>query len=150
MQRIQAVSFFAEPGEEDAVRRMVKQAIDWVTILDPLWTLDVGACYTTIPSAGFIDVQVVACDDLHDYEVFHVVGLADGAAPTSDAATAIRNECTAAFSEFADVEAERSELRHTAAIPNEQEWDAGTRVAVCVARDPAADGVTGSLRSAGR
>jgi hypothetical protein len=150
MQRLQAVTFFAEPGAQDDMRPLVDRALEWVTILDPLWTLDVGTCYTTLSSAGFIDVQVVPCEELHDYEVFHVVGLADGPAPAGDASTAIRNECTVAFGQFAGIEAEHSTLRHTAAVPNEAEWDAGTRVAVCLARDPATDGVQGSLRNAGR
>jgi hypothetical protein len=98
----------------------------------------------------FIEMQVVPCDELHDYEVFHVVGLADGAAPAGDGSTAIRNECAVAFGQFACIEAERSMLRHTAAVPNEAEWDAGTRVAVCVARDPAGDATRGCLGNAGR
>lgn len=113
--------------------------------------LRVGQClHQPDASTAIEEVEVVPCDDPHDFEVFALVELPDGAYPgaagTSDAAGPA---CTDRFAAYVGVEPSGSVLATGFLVPSEDGWEGGDRQVVCLLYAPD-ERLQGSMRATQR
>ena len=119
-----------------------------VSVLD----LEVGDCIAA-GGAGraTVTVPVVDCAEPHNGEAYAVIPLEDEEFPGADEVTdrAVTG-CTAEFTLFVGVEYAASGLDFAYYYPTATSWEAGDREILCLAVDPGAETVTGSLAGAAR
>jgi len=111
----------------------------------------IGDCLGGITNDDVIDqIDVVPCDEPHEFEVMHEFDLTGDAYPEVEAMDEITiEECDAAFAEFVGIAWEDSVLDWYSVAPTETSWnEVGDRVVQCFVFDPAGQ-VTGSLADAG-
>jgi hypothetical protein len=106
--------------------------------------IQVADCFNDAGLDAVEEVTVVPCTDPHDYEVFHVFELADGAYPGVDAIeTSWIDGCLARFEAFVGTTFEASLLDISAIYPTEETWnELGDREVLC-----SVTAVDGSLRT---
>ena len=112
-----------------------------------VFSIKVGDCLNEASGETVTDVPVVPCAEPHDEEAFFEGKLADGDFPGDDAVQAQADEiCYGAFTTFAGIAYEDSELDYYPYTPTEIGWnEANDRVVTCMIYDPAAQ-TTGCLR----
>ena len=121
------------PGDGDVVAREVGRCVD-----------DPGE------RTGIEEVEVVACDEPHDFEVFALVDLAEGTYPgEGEVADQARDACTDRFAAYVGIEAPVSTLATAFLVPNEDGWEGGDREVVCLVYEPD-QRLEGSMRGAQR
>ncbi|GLI28529.1 hypothetical protein ARHIZOSPH14_27710 [Agromyces rhizosphaerae] len=111
----------------------------------------IGDCLGGITDEDEIDqIDVVPCDEPHDYEVMHEFDLTGDAYPELEVIDeASLEECDAAFAEYVGVDWVDSVLDWYSVFPTETSWnEVGDRVVQCFVYDPTGP-VTGSLEGAG-
>jgi hypothetical protein len=116
-----------------------------------VFALEVGQCLDD-PGvrSGIEEVELVACDDPHDFEVFALPALADGTYPGDrEVVDAAQASCTNRFAAYVGVEEVASALATAFFIPNEDGWEGGDRQVVCLLYEPDLR-LEGSMRGAQR
>ena len=119
-----------------------------VDVLD----LDVGDCLQTGDARRVTKtVPVVDCDAPHDSEAYALIEITGddfpGAEVVSDRAVA---ECTAEFTTFIGLDYATSTLDFAYYYPTPTSWELGDHEILCLAIDPKAETVTGSLAGVAR
>jgi hypothetical protein len=115
--------------------------------------LRVGDCFDLKdPTADEVfDVTAHPCTEAHEYEVFFVGPMADGAFPTDDAVTNfVIDNCAPAFDAFIGLAYSDSTLDFSWLSPTSGSWSDGDRAVQCAAYDPNEARLTQSLRGAAR
>jgi DNA-binding SARP family transcriptional activator len=125
----------------------------------PLEMLEVGDCYNLpqgidrqVQSGGVssenavLTVWLVACEQPHEQEVFHLFELAAGPYPGEAEMQAFaREQCTARFAEYVGVSPERSGLHFVYVWPSRTSWGQWLRKGGCALFDPVGRDLTGSM-----
>lgn len=116
-----------------------------------VFSLEVGRCLDDPGErTGIEEVELVACDEPHDYEVFALVDLPEGTYPgDSEVADRARDACTDRFAAYVGVEELVSALATAFLVPNEGGWEGGDRQVVCLLYEPD-QRLEGSMRGAQR
>jgi hypothetical protein len=105
----------------------------------------VGTCTAVLGSS---DHQVVDCSQPHDEEVYFVAALDDGDFPGAEEVSLEADSlCSLHFRSYVGSAYYDSDLDYDYYVPDDTEWYAGERRAVCVI---ATDGATTSARASGR
>jgi hypothetical protein len=111
--------------------------------------LRVGDCFDLKePDADEVsDVTAHPCTEAHEYEVFYVGIVADGAYPGLDALTEfVLDNCEPAFGGYVGTAYTDSRLDFSWLYPSDDSWGDGDRSVQCAAYDPANSVLTVSLR----
>lgn len=100
-------------------------------IVSGLFDFEVGRCMNESPTGDFDEA---ACDDPHDYQIYHVFDVADAAAYPGTAAIDLEAEpaCIAAFEPFIGKSYATSIYYVTLLKPSPESWDNGDREVVCL------------------
>lgn len=116
-----------------------------------VFALEVGRCLDDPGErTGIEEVEVVACDQPHDFEVFALVDLPEGPYPgDSQVADRAREACTDRFAAYVGTEEASSALATAFLVPNEGGWEGGDREVVCLLYEPD-QRLEGSMRGAQR
>lgn len=97
------------------------------------------------------DVEAKPCTDPHQFEMFFVGELSQGDFPQeSDLDAFIEGECLPAFDDYVSMPYATSDLGIFPLVPTEDGWTAGDRSVQCALFDPGNEGLTASMRNAGR
>jgi hypothetical protein len=121
-----------------------------------VFDLEVGDCFS-VESDELATVDVVDCDESHEYEAFalldHEAGEADPY-PGDEAMLEYGNTaCQSPFQAYVGSEYETSIWYITSVLPSQETWDAGDREFVCTVYQQDADSepiaVTGSAEGSG-
>jgi hypothetical protein len=113
--------------------------------------LRVGDCFDDPGADRVTTVDVVPCDHSHDYEVFHIFELEDGAYPGEPA---IRQGwtagCLAEFEDFVGKPFDVSEIEISGIHPTTETWaDIDDREVICSVTRVDGEPMTGSARGIG-
>lgn len=111
--------------------------------------LRVGDCFDLKePDAEEVDdVTAHPCTEAHEYEVFHVGLLAEGAYPGEDALTEfVIDNCEPAFGTYIGKAYLDSQLDFSWLYPSDDGWNDGDRSVQCAAYDPRNSRLTSSLK----
>lgn len=111
--------------------------------------LRVGDCFDLKePDAEEIgDVTAHPCTEAHEYEVFHVGTLADGAYPGLDAISEfVIDNCEPAFGSYVGTAYANSRLDFSWLYPSDDSWGEGDRSVQCAAYDPANNRLTATVK----
>ena len=103
-----------------------------------VFALEVGQCLDD-PGArsGIEEVELVACHDPHDFEVFALTDLPDGPYPgAGEVVDAAQARCTGLFAAYVGVEEPASALATAFLVPSEDGWEGGDRQVVCLLYEP--------------
>ncbi|MGM0618313.1 MAG: septum formation family protein [Actinomycetota bacterium] len=113
--------------------------------------LQVGQClHQPEASTAIEEVELVPCDDPHDFEVFALVELPDGPYPGDSALPEMAQPaCRGRFAAYVGVEPSDSVLATGLLVPSEDGWDGGDREVVCLLYEPD-ERLQGSMRATGR
>ena len=116
-----------------------------------VFALEVGRCLDDPGErTGIEEVEVVACDQPHDFEVFALVDLPEGTYPgDSEVAGRARETCTDRFAAYVGTEEASSALATAFLVPNQGGWAGGDRRVVCLLYEPDQP-LEGSMRGAQR
>jgi hypothetical protein len=103
-----------------------------------VFSLEVGQCLDEPGEpTGVEAVDLVACDELHDFEVFALVDLPDGPYPgAEELADRARAACTDRFAAYVGVEEPSSVLASAFLVPEESGWEDDDRQVVCLLYEP--------------
>jgi hypothetical protein len=117
--------------------------------------IDVGTCFNDAGDVGAFDyteLAVVACDEPHDNEVYHLFDLEGGAAYPGDEQIAqlTRDGCLSAFEAYVGKPYTESVFAILPIPPSETSWDGGDREVVCAVYDTGRKELTGSVRGSAR
>jgi len=115
--------------------------------------LQVGDCFDLKdPAADEVgDVTARPCTDEHEYEMFFVGSLPEGAYPADDAfATFVSGNCVEAFESFVGKGYADSELDIFWLKPLNEGWEAGDRSIQCAVYHPRIHRLTESLKGSNR
>lgn len=114
--------------------------------------LDVGDCLVTGgPGRVTQTVPVVDCSLEHDSEAYANITVEGSSFPGDDAiSTQAVAECTTEFATFIGLDYEKSNLDFAYYYPTESSWERGDHEILCLAIDPGAENVTGSLAGSAR
>ena len=112
--------------------------------------LRVGDCFDLKePDAEEIsDVTAHPCTEAHEYEVFFIGTLAEGAYPGEDGLTAfVVDNCGPAFDSYVGTAYTDSQLDFSWLYPSSDSWSDGDRSVQCAVYDPRSSRLTNSLKS---
>jgi hypothetical protein len=115
--------------------------------------LRVGDCWDIKdPTADTVDnVTAKPCGEAHEYEVFYIASMAEGAYPDEAAFTDyVDATCVPAFETYVGMAYDNSTLDIVWLYPGSDGWAAGDRTVECSAYDPNDSELTASLRSSRR
>jgi hypothetical protein len=115
--------------------------------------LRVGDCWDMKdPNADTVDnVTARPCAEPHEYEVFYIGSMAEGAYPTEDAFQSyVESACVPAFGPYVGKGYHDSSLDISWLYPGSEGWTSGDRTVECSLYDPQNTELTGSLRSSFR
>lgn len=115
--------------------------------------LRVGDCWDMKdPNADTVDdVNAKPCGEAHQYEVFYVASMPDGAYPTVDEfSTYVTATCVPVFESYVGTAYNDSSLNISWLYPGSDGWAGGDRTIECSVVDPSNDQLTSSLRSSRR
>ena len=94
--------------------------------------LRLGDCFNAADAREVESVAVMPCSDDHDFEIYHVFQLDDGAYPGQEA---IEDEwvdrCLARFEPFVGLSYDTSVLDISALFPTEESWKQDDREVLC-------------------
>ncbi|MCC4908573.1 septum formation family protein [Microbacterium sp. cx-59] len=116
-----------------------------------VFTLSVGDCMSDTTDAEEVtDVNVVPCDQPHDYEVYYDFSIPDGEWDQEAVYAAAEEGCYNEFPTFVGLSYEESLLDFSYYAPTQQSWDEGNdRIVSCFIGDPSTQ-TTGSLAGVAR
>lgn len=112
--------------------------------------LRLGDCFND-PGSAVDSVDVVPCDELHHFELYHWFDLDDGAYPGVDAMEDLWIQgCLVEFESFVGAPFDESQFDISAIFPTEQTWDdLSDREVMCSVTALGELGSTGSARNSG-
>jgi hypothetical protein len=113
----------------------------------------VGDCFDLKdPEEELIDdVEAKPCTDAHEFEMFFIGEMPDGAYPGDDqVGTYVVNTCLPAFEAYVGLSYEQSVLDIYWLTADEAGWNAGDHEVQCAVFHPTNDELTGSQRNSGR
>ena len=114
------------------------------TASDSVFSVKVGDCLNEPQGTEISDVELVPCDQPHDYEVFAEHELPEGDFP-SDVDTLAQDYCLPEFEKFIGQAYDTSSIELTWFSPTQTGWDQqDDRLIQCIVTDPAGQ-TTGSL-----
>lgn len=97
------------------------------------------------------EVNAVPCEVAHEYEMYFVGTMADGAFPSDDAFEAFfEANCIDSFEAYVGKSYQASELDIFWLVPVEDGWNAGDRSVQCAVYHPQISRLTESLKGSGR
>lgn len=110
-----------------------------------------GTCFWVLGNeANFTDqVEIVACDEEHEYEVFAHIEPDSGGQdwPGEETLTELARDCTdQLFEDYVGIPADESTWEILAVMPDEDEWGRGQQDIVCALFDPEAGTAEGSAQ----
>ena len=113
--------------------------------------LDVGECFNQPESGSAVgEVELVECDEPHDFEVFHLVDVEDGEFPGESAVNEFADvACAAAFEGYVGRDYQSSGLYVSYLHPTAASWAEGDREVVCLLRMDNGQ-LSGSMRGSER
>jgi hypothetical protein len=117
-----------------------------------VFSLKVGDCFNGGSGETVLDVQVVACTEAHDFEVFATPTYTAGGDdfPGNDVMTGFADrECVTAFQPYVGRDYAASELSVRYLTPTSESWGTGDRVVDCVLYLEGQK-LTSSMRGSGR
>ena len=116
-----------------------------------VFSLEVGQClHDPGERTGVEEVELIACDQPHDFEVFALVDLPEDTYPGDDeVADRSQDACRGRFAAYVGVEESASVLATAFLAPNEGGWQGGDRQVVCLLHEPD-QRLEGSMRGAQR
>jgi hypothetical protein len=116
-----------------------------------VFTLSVGDCMSDSTSESEVtDVNVVPCDQPHDFEVYYDFSIPDGDWDEEAVYAAAEQGCLEQFPTFVGLSYEESLLDFSYYAPTQQSWEEGNdRIVSCFIGDPSTQ-TTGSLAGAAR
>lgn len=101
-------------------------------------------------AAGLAEATIVACDEPHQLEVFHVFDLAADELGGEALVEAVREECLGdAFTDHVGVPADESPLELLPLPPTEDQVERGDTEVVCTLREPGGGTRTSPVSEAG-
>jgi hypothetical protein len=115
--------------------------------------LRAGDCFDLKnPEAEEVDeVTALPCTDEHEYEMFFVGNMADGAFPAEDAVTTfLTANCLPAFTTFVGLAYEESELDIFWLSPTAESWQQGDHSIQCAVYHPRIHRLTSSMQGSAR
>ena len=115
--------------------------------------LRVGDCWDMKdPNADTVDnVHAKPCGEAHEYEVFYIASMAEGAYPTEEEFTNyVDATCVPAFETYVGKAYNDSSLDISWLYPGSDGWSSGDRTVECSVYDPSNNQLTASLRSSRR
>ncbi|TVR24597.1 MAG: hypothetical protein EA387_05445 [Nitriliruptor sp.] len=100
--------------------------------------LEVGRCLDEPGErTGIEEVELVSCDEPHDFEVFALVDLPEGMYPgDSEVVDRAKDACRDRFAAYVGVEESASALATGFLAPSEGGWEGGDRQVVCLLYEP--------------
>ncbi len=107
------------------------QAIEQDAIVSGAFDFEVGGCMNESPEGDF---EEAACDEMHDYQIYHVFDIADGDEYPGSSAIDLEAEpvCIEAFETFIGKPYATSIYYVTLLEPSPESWDEGDREVVCL------------------
>ncbi len=109
-----------------------------------VFTLSVGDCFDVAESETST-VELVDCEDPHEYEVYEVIEAEGDEHPGDEAFQELAAECRGdAFEAFVGLDYASSRWYSAEAWPSEDEWDEGATAIICALYDPDQPTTTGS------
>jgi hypothetical protein len=119
--------------------------------LSPAALGSVADAGSTTVGACVADATTAPCSGAHDEEVYAVVRIDDGSWPgEDDVDTQADDACYDAFEPYVGETYDDSDFDYGFYAPDESEWAAGERQAVCVILPYEDDELVGSVRNSGR
>jgi Septum formation len=115
--------------------------------------LRVGDCWDMKdPTADTVDnVTAKPCGEAHEYEVFYIASMAEGAYPNEDAFTTyVNSTCVPAFQAYVGRAYDGSTLEISWLYPGSDGWAGGDRTVECSLYDPNDNHLAGSLEGSRR
>jgi hypothetical protein len=117
-----------------------------------VWDLRIGDCFDLKTSAAeFTDVTARPCSETHQYELYWIGSMDEGAYPSDDAFEAFFDDhCISTFDRYVGEAWEESPLDIYWTVPNLIGWTAGNRSVQCAVYDPREPALTYSLKEGRR
>jgi hypothetical protein len=118
---------------------------------ETLLGLEVGDCFDEPDTDEIIDVEVVACEEPHDAEVFALLDLDDlpDEIDEQELFDTAEERCVDRFDGYVGTDYLSSRLHVLALVPTEEAWLAGDRNAACYVVDGEGEPLTGSVEGTG-
>jgi hypothetical protein len=117
-----------------------------ITVLE----LAMADCWDDPQSEDLVDeIEVLPCDEPHDYEVFEVFDAADGEFDRATVSDGANERCLAAFDAFVGIAYEESRLGFFPLIPTADGWEAGDREVLCSLADSGGKKLVGTMEGTG-
>jgi hypothetical protein len=117
-----------------------------------VFTIKVGDCFNYGASGDTVsEVDIVPCDDAHDYEAYESV-IMDGDTYPGETATQDQADadCLAPFESYVGISYDSSTLNYTSFYPTQDTWDQlNDREILCLVTDPNGQ-TTGSVKGAAK
>jgi hypothetical protein len=136
-----------------AVALYVVTAVAFRTAIDPVATLDVGACVNGVAEGQVITaIDPVSCTAPHDNEIVGSATYPDGPAHPGQAAleTFAATPCVAAFNAYVGGDFQTSSLAMLPIVPTEATWAKGDRAITCVVLTHDGSKLTTSVKGTSR
>lgn len=114
--------------------------------------VEVGSCFWVLASVPDLTnvVEIVSCDEEHQYEMFGKITLTEETYPGEDAMGGLTTGCEdQLFEDYVGEPFDGSEWGILAVGPTESEWAAGQRTIQCALFDPDSDTTEGSVTDSG-
>lgn len=132
------------PADVTPPTATVAPASTQVGVLD----MTVGLCFDDAAQAEVEAFAVVACDEPHDNEVYHLAEYSassayPGAATVASFADAV---CLDAFDDYVGLAYNESRYIKAAIVPTAETWQRGDREVVCFLFAPEGEKLVGSVR----
>ena len=109
--------------------------------------LETGQCFNEPDSEEVLNVEIVACSDPHDLEVYRTAELPDQSFDPAAIDNASFEICLDGFDGFVGTPYADSELDIYYLIPSEQSWSEGDREVVCAVYDLSGAQLTGTAEN---
>ena len=114
--------------------------------------VEVGSCFWVLASAPDLTnvVEIVSCDEEHQYEMFAKVDVPGDDWPGEDRMTELAADCEEQlFEDYVGTPSDESRWEILTVAPTEVEWLAGQRTIQCALFDPDEETTEGSAQGSG-
>ena len=114
--------------------------------------VEIGTCFWVLGSEPNLTdiVEIVSCDEEHQYEMFHKVEVRGDDWPGQDALEELATECDEQpFEDYVGTSFDESRWRILVVAPTEEEWGGGQQTIRCALFDPEQETTEGSARDSG-
>lgn len=117
-----------------------------------VYDLRVGDCFDIDREEELTDdVTARPCSESHQFELFFVGDMRDGAFPTDDEFLAfLQDACVPAFGQYIGAPYETSRYDIFSFEPTADGWDSGDHAIMCAAFDPMEDELTSAVKDSAR